>query len=203
MAAVAKALLFSSPFVGAGVGAVAGGGYLISQGLKNSSHETMKDKLGDSLMLASEDSSKWDDRKTSLVASETTSLVEDLKVIKSNSPTGEKVKQWCSTNVKAKFLDEKDTRFLNVKTYCTYKMKDKLTKTVKGQEEDWSTHSNKVKTPAQGTTLSPAMEKIKEALNKTQSPDTDALKNWCKNILESMYENGQDFLDANLYCTKD
>ncbi|AEG72904.1 hypothetical protein MHF_0632 [Mycoplasma haemofelis Ohio2] len=190
-------------FSALGAGTVASGGYFIAQGLKDSNHKTIKDRLGDSLMTDSESLDKWNERNTSLSSAVATSLVEDLKVIKSNSPTGEKVKQWCSTNVKAKFLDEKDTRFLNVKTYCTYKMKDKLTKTVKGQEEDWSTHSNKVKTPVQGTTLSPAMEKIKEALNKTQSPDTDALKNWCKNILESMYENGQDFLDANLYCTKD
>ncbi|AEG72854.1 hypothetical protein MHF_0582 [Mycoplasma haemofelis Ohio2] len=162
------------------------GGYFLVKELNGSNHKTIKDQLGESLMIASDSSDKWDARKQSLSSATPESLVEDLKSIKDNSPSGDKIKAWCLSNASVEFKDDKDMRYLNVRTYCTYKVKDKLSKAVRDQgDSDWATASNKVKTPSSGVILSPAMEKVKAELTK-DSPDNDALKNWCKDILDSI-----------------
>ncbi|AEW45280.1 hypothetical protein MHC_02070 [Mycoplasma haemocanis str. Illinois] len=197
MAIKPSILIFSAA---AGV-SVPAGGYFLFKGLNSSNNKTLKDKLWESLMLASDSSDKWDERKKILESASPESLVEDLRRVKENKST-EELKSWCLSNASVKFTDDKDRRYLNVKAYCTYKVKDKLSKAAREQgDNDWATASNKVKNPVSGVTLSDAMEKVKTELTKN-NPNNDALKNWCKDVLDSMYENNSNFRDANSYCTK-
>ncbi|AEW45311.1 hypothetical protein MHC_02225 [Mycoplasma haemocanis str. Illinois] len=172
------------------------GGYFIS---KSFSHKTIKDRLSNSLMSVSEDVSKWEDRLSRLKGAQGDSLVDDLREIKNSDPTSQKLKDWCVTNVESPFKDGK--LLLNVKSYCTYMVRDKLSRTPRPESDgNWEHAATKLIRP--DVVLSNVMKDIKARIHNTSNPTNfDALKSWCKEILDAMYENDSNFKDADSYCT--
>ncbi|AEG72922.1 hypothetical protein MHF_0650 [Mycoplasma haemofelis Ohio2] len=184
-----------------GTAAAAAGGYFLMGGEAKEDHKikTIGGRLRESLMLASEGSSKWEARKDSLSKASDESLVDDLKDIKNNSPTYQKLRDWCIANAESPF--EEGKRLLNVKAYCTYMVKDKLSKVARSENDyNWEYASLQLQLP--NVILSSAMMKVKSKLD-SDSPKGEALKVWCKEILDSMYENDSNFKDADSYCTND
>ncbi|CBY92591.1 hypothetical protein HF1_05830 [Mycoplasma haemofelis str. Langford 1] len=187
-----------------GAGAAVGGGYFLIGGDNNTDHvtKTIGSRLGESLILSSEDVSKWEARLSHLKEAKEDSLVDDLKEIKNNDPTSQKVKDWCVENASSPIEDDK--RFSNVRSFCTYRIRDKLSKAVRGTDDpNWEQASLNVKIPS-AVILSPSMQAIKEKLASEETPNAQKiLQDWCSETLEVMYANDSTFKDADSYCTTD
>ncbi|CBY92492.1 hypothetical protein HF1_04840 [Mycoplasma haemofelis str. Langford 1] len=200
---VSKAGVAAVGALGAGTASYMGYEYVF-----NSKEEvkktTIRERLGD-LLLDTSSSDKWAARKTKLSQAEDTSLVEELKSLKSGV-SEDQVKGWCSGAATKTYEDVSALYFENVRTYCTFYIEDKLPEGyLKKESGDWSKASDRLKNVQTGVALSDQMKAIKDKLTTQGSSGTnDDLKNWCVGVYEKPFlgEDNQDFVDAKVYCAK-
>ncbi|AEW45278.1 hypothetical protein MHC_02060 [Mycoplasma haemocanis str. Illinois] len=185
-----------------GAGAV-GGGIALNKGISSNSGEVISKVLEKSLMNFTDSnlSDKWNARKTKLGQSKDEDLVLSLKKIKDKSNyTADDIKNWCRDNVNGFLNDDGGRKMKNVSSYCTFNVKDKITKPL--VNGNWNTANGKVKT-VEDRLLSPPLRTVKAELNKGSGADSDALKKWCNSTYEQMFkgENDTSFVEASSYCT--
>ncbi|AEG72892.1 hypothetical protein MHF_0620 [Mycoplasma haemofelis Ohio2] len=185
-------------------GASAGGIGVYKMYDKKEEKEKISERLKSSLLrtTGTDDDTIWGTRVSTLKSETQTKVVGDLWEIKDQSDAKDKLKSWCISKVDGEYL-EGSMIVDNVKKYCTYNMKDKLTGAIE-VSGSWETAKSTLKGKGDTDALSDAMKKIKDALNGGNPAGTaasqDALKDWCSKVYEAMYEDNQDFKDASTYC---
>ncbi|AEW45267.1 hypothetical protein MHC_02005 [Mycoplasma haemocanis str. Illinois] len=190
------------------VGALGAGtvSYVGYEYLFNAKEEQRKVTIGEELssfLLNTESSEKWAARKNKLSQASDSSLVEELKSLKSGI-TEAQVKNWCSI-ASTKVYSEVSSLYLeNVRSYCTFHNEDKLPSGYIKSTESWDPANERLKKVNPDTGLSSHMKDVKDKLSKKDSSDANALKNWCVGVYEKPYlgEENQDFQDAKTYCSK-
>ncbi|AEW45602.1 hypothetical protein MHC_03710 [Mycoplasma haemocanis str. Illinois] len=190
------------------VGALGAGtvSYVGYEYLFNAKEEQRKVTIGEELssfLLNTESSEKWAARKNKLSQASDSSLVEELKSLKSGI-TEAQVKNWCSI-ASTKVYSEVSSLYLeNVRSYCTFHNEDKLPSGYIKSNEAWEKANERLKNVSSDTVLSSHMKDVRDKLSKQGTSDTDALKNWCSGVYGKPYlgEENQDFRDAKTYCSK-
>ncbi|AEW45319.1 hypothetical protein MHC_02265 [Mycoplasma haemocanis str. Illinois] len=202
---MSSSLAFRSSLTVLGIGGAVGGGWFLGKNTLFSNKENTKELISKALeksLMSFEDSglsSNWEARKTKLEKAKDPDLVPSLRELKGKSGyTADDVRQWCKENVGGFVDDEDGKKFKNVSDYCTFNIKDKLTKAI--SNGDWNAAKEKLKQT--GGPLSSDMLAIKTELNKTQGGNSDALKQWCEQSYDKMFSGEQDqfFKDASSYC---
>ncbi|AEG72851.1 hypothetical protein MHF_0579 [Mycoplasma haemofelis Ohio2] len=190
----------------AGLAALGGAGVVgriaLSKGTSSNSGEVISKALEKSLMSFTDNtlSEKWNARKTKLGESKNEDLIPSLKKVKDKAGyTADDIKNWCKENVSGFVDDDEGKKLNNVSSYCTFNVKDKITKTL--VTGDWGTTNGKLKTVEDGL-LSPSLKAVKIELNKESGADNDALKKWCESTYELMFKGDDDksFVEASTYC---
>ncbi|AEW45842.1 hypothetical protein MHC_04930 [Mycoplasma haemocanis str. Illinois] len=121
-------------FSGASMGAAGLGGYVVysySREGRVNSEVSYRIKLNHALLnlSGSDHQSNWEKRLNSLKAVDDSSLVEDLKSLKKKqnpTVTWTDIQAWCRDNIDEKFIDEKELKFSNLRTYCVFSISEKI-----------------------------------------------------------------------------
>ncbi|AEG72802.1 hypothetical protein MHF_0530 [Mycoplasma haemofelis Ohio2] len=192
----------------AAVGALGAGtaSYMGYEYVFNAKEEVKKVTIGEALepfLLNTESSDKWASRKDKLSKANEDSLVEELKSLKSGV-TEDQVKNWCSVASTKVYSEVSGLYLENVRSYCTFHIEDKLPSGYIKDTEDWEKANSRLKEVNPDTGLSSHMKEVKDKLSKQDSPDTNALKDWCMGAYGKPYlgDDNQDFVDARTYCSK-
>ncbi|CBY93405.1 hypothetical protein HF1_13970 [Mycoplasma haemofelis str. Langford 1] len=184
------------------------GAYYGIKTFKDSQISKIRDRINNRLLSTRGDANKsqWEDRLASLrkeaVKAET--LTTELREIKtaSSGKTWEDLRNWCAKRVGEKYSD-KDSEYMEVISYCTFRNKDKLGGTLI-KEDSVSTKWQKANETLKGKNdgLSEALAKVKEKLSAASGADNTALKTWCEAAYEIPWTNNDnpDFKDAKQYC---
>ncbi|AEW45628.1 hypothetical protein MHC_03840 [Mycoplasma haemocanis str. Illinois] len=193
-----------------GASGLAGGGILLSKSWNRSSKSsTISQHIKEEYLLTSDskDSDKWNQRISLLKKSNESKLIESLISLKKKdtSLTANDLQEWCSQSLKEEFKGVDDNKFQSVRLYCGLNIGDKISGTkvnssLQNSDAKLKTNFDKLK----GKKLEELGEKLFSIINKsnTQEPwdGNAALKNWCVETLESAFEEGLKYSNAQLYC---
>ncbi|OAL10617.1 hypothetical protein A6V39_00935 [Candidatus Mycoplasma haematobovis] len=181
-----------------------GGSIALGYYLTNTSKETFRDKLSGTLLTNEQaDDAKWTARVTLLSNDNSNTLTQELRTIKGETGNDkvQKIKNWCNKNLNNNYSDDQQL-LTNLRKYCAYNVKDKLTKAIDTGSWDANTHDKKLK-DAQEKDLSDNMKNIKIKLTTSGTgANTNALKEWCVSLDKVVFKgtNDQNFKDAQEYC---
>ncbi|AEW45271.1 hypothetical protein MHC_02025 [Mycoplasma haemocanis str. Illinois] len=191
------------------VGIAGVGGFYGYKFLRNSGEVTVSRKLGEFLMSVdgNTDQSKWETRKTVLASAVETTLIYDLRNIKTrNAPALDwtHIRDWCKSQHSKKFEELEKSRIDNIDTYCTYRIEEKLSAgkldtSKPNSDAVWTGAFSKLNQIEDGK-LSPRMKDIK-AKGFNSNAGADALKTMCSSSFSKPYRNNEEFDDVNRYCT--
>ncbi|CBY92770.1 hypothetical protein HF1_07620 [Mycoplasma haemofelis str. Langford 1] len=195
------ASLFSAGTVGAAGSAYAG------MKLFNSSEEKEKTTFGDKykgtlITDSSEDSSKWEARKTKLTGDSNSDMDASLKEVKSKNPLKpEDIKNWCSSIASTPF-EEASTKIKWFETYCVYTVKEKIGNSfiTRTESSAWTQANSKITTQGKDK-LPQSLHTIFDQLSPT-SKDANALQKYCHSKQDGVFrgENDDLYKELSTYC---
>ncbi|AEW45439.1 hypothetical protein MHC_02885 [Mycoplasma haemocanis str. Illinois] len=161
--------------------------------------QTVSDKFSSRLIAKGKDS-VWQTRLDELRKHKGEELDKDLKAIRDDSKKKkEDLRDWCeAAKIKPNSGEGSDLLVKGVEAYCTYVIKDQVSRAVnKNDEETWKP-INKRLMEYQGS-LSNEMQKLKEKVKDENSID---LKQWCFESYKKPFKdkNDQLYKDVSTFC---
>ncbi|AEG73584.1 hypothetical protein MHF_1348 [Mycoplasma haemofelis Ohio2] len=196
---------------GASMGAAGLGGYAVYSHVKSGDvkeETSYRTKISHALLSLSgtDHQSNWEKRLSSLKTADESSLVEELKALKTkqspSAATWTDVQTWCNNNIDGRFTNGEELKFVNLRTYCVFSISEKIPSVIatgtEHSDAKWTGALSKFK--IYSGKLSSEFETLKS--NSASTNDAQQLKTTCEKYYDKPFlsEEDEEFKSVKGVC---